>query len=143
GSFYGRDTGLFAGAFVDQIRRRRVPLIGDGNGWWSFVAVDDAARATVLALEHGRPREIYNIVDHEPAPGRPGLPALAELRGARLPRHVPAWLARFLAGEHLVVMMTAARAGSNAKAGRELAWRPQPASWRQGFADIVGRRRAA
>jgi 2-alkyl-3-oxoalkanoate reductase len=143
GSFYGHDTGLFEGSFVDQIRRRRVPLIGDGNGWWSFVQVDDAARATVLALEHGKPGEIYNIVDDEPAPVRLWLPALAELLGARPPRRIPAWLARLLVGEHLVVMMTAARAGSNAKARRELAWRPEPASWRQGFADIVGRRRAA
>ena len=143
GSFYGRDTGLFEGSFVDQIRRRRVPLIGGGNGWWSFVQVEDAARATVLALEHGRPGEIYNIVDDEPAPVRQWLPALAELLGARPPRRLPAWLARLLAGEHLVAMMTAARAGSNAKARRELAWRPEPASWRQGFADIVGQRRAA
>jgi len=143
GSFYGRDTGLFEGSFVDQIRRRRVPLIGDGNGWWSFVQVDDAARATVLAHQYGRPGEIYNIVDDEPAPVRQWLPALAELLGARPPRRVPAWLARLLAGEHLVAMMTAARAGSNAKARRELGWRPEPVTWRQGFADIVGQRRAA
>ena len=143
GSFYGRDTGLFEGAFIDQIRRRRVPLIGDGNGWWSFVEVEDAARATALALEHGRPGEIYNIVDDEPAPVREWLPALAALLGARPPRRVPSWLARLLAGEHLLVMMTAARAGSNAKARRELGWQPAPASWRQGFADIAGQRRAA
>jgi nucleoside-diphosphate-sugar epimerase len=143
GSFYGRGTGLFEGSFVDQIRRRRVPLIGDGNGWWSFVQVDDAARATALALAHGRPGEVYNIVDDEPAPVRQWLPALAGLLGAGPPRHVPAWLARLLSGEHLVVMMTAARAGSNAKARRELHWRPEPASWRQGFADIVRQRRAA
>lgn len=137
GAFYGNDTGLFDGPFVQQIRLRRVPVIGDGNGWWSFIHVDDAAAATALAIERGRPGQIYNIVDNEPAPVRAWLPALAEMLGAKPPRRVPAWLSRLVAGEHLVVMMTQARAGSNAKARRELAWQPAFPSWRQGFAQIV------
>lgn len=137
GAFYGPGTGLFEADFVKQIARRRVPLIGDGNGWWSFIHIEDAAAATALAIERGHAGSIYNIVDDEPAPAREWLPALAAALGARPPRRVPAWLARFLAGEHLVVMMTQARAGSNAKAKRALGWRPQRATWRQGFAEVA------
>jgi nucleoside-diphosphate-sugar epimerase len=140
GGFYGPDTGVFDGAFVEQIARRRTPVIGDGSGWWSFVHIEDAADATVLALEHGEPGQIYNIVDDEPAPVRAWLPALADMMGARSPRRVPAWLARLVAGEHLVVMMTQQRAGSNAKARRVLGWQPAHPSWRQGFADVLRRR---
>ena len=137
GAFYGPDTGLFDGPFVEQIRRRRVPLIGEGTGWWSFVHIDDAAQATALAIERGAPGSIYNIVDDEPAPVRDWLPALAALLGAKPPRALPVWLARMLAGEHLVNMMTMSRAGSNTKAERELGWMPAHASWRQGFAEVV------
>lgn len=140
GAFYGNDTGLFERSFLEQLGLRRVPLIGDGNGWWSFIHIDDAAAATALAIERGRPGQIYNIVDDEPAPVREWLPALAHVVGAKPPRRVPAWLGRLLAGGHLVVMMTQARAGSNAKAKRELGWQPAHATWRQGFAEIVRRR---
>jgi len=121
GAFYGPDTGVFDGSFV-EIERRREPLIGSGNGWWSFVHVEDAAAATALALERGAAGSIYNIVDDEPAPVREWLSALALMLGATPPRHVPAWLGRLAAGEHLVVMMTQARAGSNGKAKRDLGW---------------------
>jgi nucleoside-diphosphate-sugar epimerase len=138
GGFYGPDTGALGGAFLEQLRRRRVPLIGDGGAWWSFIHVDDAAAATVAAIERGRPGSVYNIVDDEPAPVSTWLPALARMVGAKPPRSVPAWLIRLLAGEHLVVMMTQARAGSNAKARRELGWQPARASWREGFREVVG-----
>jgi nucleoside-diphosphate-sugar epimerase len=137
GAFYGLDTGVFDGPLVEQVRRRRAPIIGDGNGWWSFVQIDDAARATVFAIERGQAGSIYNIVDDEPAPVREWLPALAKMHGAEAPFHIPAWLARIVGGEHLVVMMTDIRAGSNAKAKRELGWQPKFGSWRQGFAEIV------
>jgi nucleoside-diphosphate-sugar epimerase len=137
GAFYGRDTGMFDAAFIDQVRRRRVPLIGSGAGWWSFLHIEDAAEATALAVERGQ--GIYNIVDDDPAPVSDWLPAVAGMLGAKPPLHVPAWLARIAAGEHLVVMMTDSRAGSNAKAKRELGWRPAHPSWRQGFAGIAGR----
>jgi nucleoside-diphosphate-sugar epimerase len=137
GAFYGEDTGLFDGPFVDQVRHRRVPLIGDGNGWWSFLHIDDAAAATRLAIERGRPHDIYNIVDDDPAPVREWLPELARLLEARPPFHLPAWLGRIVTGEHLVIMMSQQRAGSNAKAKHELGWRPAHPSWRQGFAEII------
>lgn len=143
GAFYGSDTGLFDNAFIGQIERRRVPLIGSGDGWWSFVHTADAAAATALAIERGQAGGVYNIVDDQPAPVREWLPALAATLRAKPPRHVPAWLARLVAGEHLVVMMTQARAGSNAKAKRELGWQPRYPTWRQGFQDVVQRRRAA
>jgi nucleoside-diphosphate-sugar epimerase len=142
GAFYGPDTGMLNRALVEQISRRRVPLIGDGSAWWSFLHVEDAAEATALAIERGQPGSIYNIVDDDPAPVRNWLPALAEMLGAKPPLHVPSWIARLFAGEHLVVMMTEARAGSNAKAKRELGWQPAHPSWRQGFAEIVDRHRA-
>jgi nucleoside-diphosphate-sugar epimerase len=140
GTFYGEDTGLFDGPFVDQLRRRRVPLIGDGGGYWSFLHIDDATEATALAIERGTPGHIYNIVDDDPAPVRDWLPALAQSLHASPPFHLPVWIARLVAGEHLVTMMTQQRAGSNAKAKRELGWQPAHASWRRGFAEIVAQR---
>ena len=137
GAFYGPGTGMLDQGMVEQIRHRRVPLIGDGAGWWSFVHVDDAAAATVRAIDRGKPGNIYNIVDDDPAQVRAWLPALAGMLGARPPFHLPAWIARMVAGEHVVSMMTRIRAGSNAKAKTELDWQPAHPSWRQGFADIA------
>jgi 2-alkyl-3-oxoalkanoate reductase len=137
GAFYGHDTGMFDAALTEQLRRRRVPLIGSGDAWWSFLHIDDAAEATALAVERGC--GIYNVVDDDPAPVHEWLPAAAAMLGAKPPFHVPAWLARIAAGEHLVIMMTESRAGSNAKAKRDLAWRPGHPSWRQGFAEIIQR----
>ena len=139
GSFYGPDTGMLSRAMIDQLRRRRVPLIGGGGGQWSFIHVVDAASATVAAIERGEPGNIYNIVDDEPAEVSEWLPTLATLLGARPPIRVPAWLGRLFAGEHLVSMMTEVRAGSNAKARQELGWRPAHPSWREGFAEIASR----
>jgi 2-alkyl-3-oxoalkanoate reductase len=139
GSFYGPDTGMLSRAMIDQLRRRRVPLIGGGAGQWSFIHVDDAAAATVAAIERGKPGNIYNIVDDEPAEVSEWLPTLATLVGARPPIRVPAWLGRLFAGDHLVSMMTEVRGGSNAKARRELGWRPAHPSWRQGFAEVASR----
>ena len=139
GSFYGPDTGMLSRAMIDQLRRRRVPLIGGGAGQWSFIHVDDAAAATVAAIERGKPGNIYNIVDDEPAEVSEWLPALATLVGARPPIRVPAWLGRLFAGDHLVSMMTEVRGGSNTKARRELGWRPAHPSWRQGFAEVASR----
>jgi 2-alkyl-3-oxoalkanoate reductase len=136
GAFYGGGTGLFDGPLIDRLRRRRIPLIGDGNGWWSFLHIDDAAAATAIAVERGAPG-IYNIVDDEPAPVREWLPALAAMVGARPPRQIPKWLARIAAGEHIVMLMTEVRAGSNAKAKRVLGWRLRHASWRRGFAAVL------
>jgi nucleoside-diphosphate-sugar epimerase len=125
---------------VDQVLHRRVPLVGGGNGWWSFVHIDDAAAATALAIERGKPGNIYNIVDDDPAPVQEWLPAFARSLGAKPPFHLPAWIGRIVAGDHLVTMMTQQRAGSNAKAKRDLGWQPAHASWRRGFAEIVQHR---
>jgi nucleoside-diphosphate-sugar epimerase len=137
GSFYGPDTGMLDRAVLAQIRTRRTPLIGNGAGWWSFIHVDDAAEATVKALEHGKPGSIYNIVDDDPAQVREWLPALAEAIGAKRPIHLPAWIARIVAGEHVVSMMTQVRAGSNRKAKTELKWELAHPSWRTGFREIA------
>jgi nucleoside-diphosphate-sugar epimerase len=114
------------------VRKRRFPIVGDGGAVWSFVHLDDAAAATVLALERGE-AGIYNVVDDEPAPVREWLPALAETIGAKQPRRIPRWLARLVAGEAGVVLMTETRGASNAKAKRELGWTLRYPSWRQGF----------
>jgi nucleoside-diphosphate-sugar epimerase len=137
GAFYGPDTGMLAGAMVSQLRSRRVPMLGDGGGFWSFVHTEDAARATALAVGRGRAGEIYNIVDDEPAPVSAWLPALASAVGAKPPLWIPAWIGRLVAGEHVAVLMTQSRAGSNAKAKRELGWQPVYASWRNGFPEVV------
>ena len=138
GAFYGPGTGILDRTMLDQVRRRRVPLIGEANGWWSFVHVDDAAAATVNAITRGA-AGIYNIVDDEPAPVREWLPALAAMLGAKAPVRVPKWLALIMAGRPVVTMMTEGRAGSNAKAKRELGWQPAHSTWRRGFAEALAR----
>jgi len=137
GFFYGPETGTLSQAMKDQLRRRRVPVIGDGGGYWSFIHTEDAASATLAAVERGRGGNIYNIVDDHPVQVRDWLPALAEILGAKPPLHVPAWLGRLLAGEHMVAMMTEVRGASNAKAKRELGWLPAHPSWRDGFVDAA------
>jgi nucleoside-diphosphate-sugar epimerase len=134
GGFYG------PGANDDQIKlvlKRLFPLVGGGTGYVSWVHVDDAASATVLALEQ-KAKGVFNIVDDEPAPASEWLPYLAECAGAKPPRRVPAWLARLLAGEMAVGMMTEGRGFSNAKAKRELGWELRYPSWRQGFKEELG-----
>jgi nucleoside-diphosphate-sugar epimerase len=134
GAFYG------PGATDDQIelvRKRRFPLVGGGTGYFSWVHLDDAASATVLAVDQ-RARGVFNIVDDEPAPVSEWLPYLAACAGAKAPMRVPKWLARMLAGEFVVMMMTEGRGFSNAKAKVELGWQPRHPSWRQGFAEELG-----
>ena len=128
GGFYGSPED----AQLELVRKRRFPIVGDGGGIWSFVHLDDAAAATVLALERGEPG-IYNVVDDEPAPVREWLPALASAIGAKPPRRVPRWLARLLAGEAGVALMTEIRGASNAKAKRDLGWTLRYPTWREGF----------
>jgi nucleoside-diphosphate-sugar epimerase len=128
GGFYGApNDGL-----LKPVRKRQFPIIGDGGGVMSFIHLDDATAATVLALEHDGPG-IYNIVDDEPAPVREWLPVLANALGAKPPRHVPRWLGRLVAGEGAVMMGTESRGASNAKAKQELGWTLRYPSWRQGF----------
>jgi nucleoside-diphosphate-sugar epimerase len=115
-------------------------VVGDGGGIWSHIHLDDAAAATVLALDHDGPA-IYNVVDDEPAPVREWLPALAQIVGAKPPRRYPRWLARLFAGEAIVVMFTESRGASNAKVKRELGWQPRYSSWRQGFQVAYGQQR--
>jgi nucleoside-diphosphate-sugar epimerase len=134
GAFYGPGTSMAPGGELpEMIRRRRFPLVGDGAGVWSFVHVADAAEATAAAVEHGS-RGVYNVADDDPAPVAEWLPALAQILDAKKPMRVPRLIGRLFAGEVGVVMMTDARGASNAKAKRELGWRPAHASWRQGFA---------
>lgn len=136
GGFYGPGTSLAPGGeHFELIRRRGFPLVGDGAGVWSFVHVEDAADATVAALEHGR-RGVYNVVDDEPAPVSEWLPFAARVLGAKEPRRVPRWAGRLLAGEAATVMMTEVRGASNEKAKRELGWQPRHATWREGFREL-------
>jgi nucleoside-diphosphate-sugar epimerase len=136
GVFYGPGTSLAAGEpQFELVRKRKFPLVGDGGGVWSFVHVGDAADATVAAVEHGS-RGVYNVVDDDPAPVAEWLPALAQTLGAKKPIRLPRFVGRLFAGEPSVVMMTEIRGASNAKAKRELAWRPAYPNWRQGFAAV-------
>jgi nucleoside-diphosphate-sugar epimerase len=143
GGFYGPGTSLSPGGeHIEAVRKRQFPIIGDGTGMWSFIHIDDVAGGTLAAIERGR-RGVYNIVDDEPAPVSEWLPYLAELIGAKPPRHVPVWLGRILAGEQIVAMMTETRGASNVKAKRELGWVLVHPSWREGFASAVELRSAA
>jgi nucleoside-diphosphate-sugar epimerase len=140
GAFYGPGTGISTdpeALLTKAIRKRRFPIIGDGGGVWSWVHIEDAASATVAAVDHGG-AGVYNVVDDEPAPVREWLPILAEQLGARKPVRVPRFVVRLLAGEAPVLQMTEVRGGSNAKAKRELGWQPRWSSWRIGFAKGLG-----
>jgi nucleoside-diphosphate-sugar epimerase len=133
-NLYGPGSGFAAdGDIAAMVRKRALPIIGDGAGTWSFLHVDDAATATLAAMERG-PIGIYNVADDDPAPVAEWLSELARRLGAPPPRRVPVWLGRIAAGEVGVSLMTRIRGASNAKARRELGWAPMYASWREGFA---------
>jgi nucleoside-diphosphate-sugar epimerase len=138
GQFYGPGT-YYApnGHLGREVIRRRFPIVGPGTGTFSFLHVEDAAGATVAALDRGAPG-IYNVVDDEPAPLHDWLPVYAEALGAKPPRRVPVWLARLLAGSATAAMATQLRGASNAKAKHELGWQPRYPSWRQGFREALG-----
>ena len=135
GVFYGADND----GLIEPLRKRQFPIVGDGGGYASWIHLDDAAAATVLALEHHGPA-VYHVVDDEPAPVREWLPTLAAALGAKPPRHFPVWLARLFAGDVAVMMGTETRGASNAKAKRELGWTLRYPSWRQGFGEVYGSR---
>jgi 2-alkyl-3-oxoalkanoate reductase len=136
GGFYGAaNDGL-----VPPVRKRQFPVIGAGGGISSFIHLDDAAAATVLALGHDG-AGLYNIVDDDPAPMSEWLPALAAALGAKPPRHVPLWLAGLVAGKGMVMMAMGSRGASNAKAKGELGWTLRYPSWRVGFPAAYGRLR--
>jgi 2-alkyl-3-oxoalkanoate reductase len=137
GGFYGPGA---SEELVAAVRHRKLPLVGDADGVWSWIHLDDAASATVAAVE-ASVTGVFNVVDDEPAPVSAWLPYLAEVLGAKPPRRVPRWLARLLAGDAIVALMTQSRGSSNAKAKRELGWRPRWSSWREGFRDGLSDRR--
>jgi 2-alkyl-3-oxoalkanoate reductase len=133
GSFYGPGTAIMQGSeIVEAVRARKFPIVGGGEGVWSFIHIDDAAEATRIAVERA-PAGIYNIVDDDPAEVSVWLPELARTVGAKPPYHVPAWIGRLIIGEAGLLMMTQMRGASNAKVKRALGWQPAHASWRDGF----------
>ena len=140
GGFYGPGTSISLApdaVMAALIRKRRFPIVGDGGGVVSHIHIEDAAAATAVAVERGRPG-VYNVVDDDPAPVREWLPVLARALDAKPPRRIPRWLGRLLAGETATLMMTDVRGASNAKAKRELGWQLRYPSWRQGFAQGLG-----
>jgi 2-alkyl-3-oxoalkanoate reductase len=138
GNLYGPGTGFaLDGSIAALIRKRRLPIIGAGDGVWSFVHIDDAATAVVAAIDGGA-AGIYNIVDDEPAAVADWLPELARVLHAKPPRRIPVWLGRIPSGEVGVSMMTRIRGASNDKAKRELGWTPAFRSYREGFATGLG-----
>jgi 2-alkyl-3-oxoalkanoate reductase len=122
---------------VELVRKRRLPIVGNGAGIWSFIHISDVARASLAAVSHGDPG-IYNVVDDEPAPVSTWLPALAEAVGAKPPYKVPVWLGKLAIGGSGVSMMTKIRGGSNVKTKRELGWQLDYPSWRRGFVEGLG-----
>jgi nucleoside-diphosphate-sugar epimerase len=138
GFFYGPNgTYTTEGYWAEEFRKRRFPIVGGGDGHTSFVQIEDAATATVAAVERGEPG-IYNVCDDEPAPGREWIPAYAEAVGAKRPFRVPKWIARLIAGKAIAEVATSTRGASNEKAKRELGWQPSYPSWRQGFREALG-----
>jgi nucleoside-diphosphate-sugar epimerase len=140
GYLYGPGTSIARdGTMAEDLHRRRMPIVGRGDGVWSFVHVDDAARAIVLALDHqDGEAHIYNVVDEEPAPVREWLPALASAVEAPRPLRVPTPVARLIAGDLAVTFMVKAQGASSALIEQELGWKPQLSSWREGFRTALG-----
>jgi 2-alkyl-3-oxoalkanoate reductase len=137
GFFYGPGTAYARdGQQIELIRKRQMPLVGGGTGQFPFIHVEDAASATVAAIERGNPG-VYNIVDDEPAAGHDYIPFLAQLVGAKKPRRIPAWAARLVSGR-MVGFATSLQPVSNAKAKTELGWQPRYPSWRDGFRAELG-----
>jgi 2-alkyl-3-oxoalkanoate reductase len=137
GFFYGPGTHYGSdGTLVADVRRRRMPIVGKGTGVFSFIHVDDAADATVAAIERGAPG-IYNVTDDEPAPMSEWVPVLAEAAGAKRPLRVPVWLAKLVAGKQVGDFALELHGASNEKAKRELGWQPAHPSWRTGFAESL------
>jgi 2-alkyl-3-oxoalkanoate reductase len=120
-----------------MVRKRRFPIVGEGGGVLSFIHVDDAAAATVRAIDHGGPG-FYNVVDDDPAPVREWLPVLADALGAKKPRRVPVFLARWIGGDYAVQIITRSEGASNQKAKGELGVRLRYPSWRRGFVEALG-----
>jgi 2-alkyl-3-oxoalkanoate reductase len=138
GGFYGPGSNMNrSGDIAQLIRKRRFPIVGDGRGVWSFCHLEDAASATVAAVERGAPG-VYNVCDDEPVEIATWLPEYARAIGAPAPRHVPVWLGRVLAGEVVVSMMTQVRGASNAKAKAALEWKPRYTTYREGFSAGLG-----
>jgi nucleoside-diphosphate-sugar epimerase len=138
GFFYGPGSSYASdGSVAQMVRRRGFPIIGRGGGAFPFIHVDDAAAATLTAVERGKPG-IYNVVDDEPAPLREWLPVYAEAVGAKKPWRMPRFIARFVAGEYTTLLATELRGASNARAKAELGWQPHYSSWRQGFREALG-----
>jgi nucleoside-diphosphate-sugar epimerase len=138
GYFYGPGTHYAPdGGTAEMVRKRRFPVVGRGGGVFSFIHVEDAAEATVAAVERGSPG-VYDVVDDDPAPLREWLPLYAEALGAKRPHRVPVWLARLVAGREAAGLATELRGASNAKAKRELGWAPRYPSWRLGFREALG-----
>jgi nucleoside-diphosphate-sugar epimerase len=138
GFFYGPGSSYAAdGHQAAEVRRRRFPIVGLGDGVFSFVHVDDAAAATVAACERGEPG-VYNVCDDDPAPVRDWLPVYAAAVGAKRPMRVPKLIARMVGGAGAVALATTLRGASNAKAKRALGWEPRWSSWRQGFERALG-----
>jgi 2-alkyl-3-oxoalkanoate reductase len=136
GGFYGPGTGLVRGGEQWKlVQARKFPIVGDGGGIWSFCHIDDAASATLAALEHPVPGAVLNICDDEPAPVRDWLPGLAQAIGAKPPRRVPRFVGRLL-GPHVIQLMCEARGASNARAKALLDWTPGVPTWREGFAQL-------
>jgi nucleoside-diphosphate-sugar epimerase len=137
GQFYGPGTYFGADGHIGrEVSRRRFPIVGPGTGMFSFLHLEDAAGATLAALEHG-PAGVYNVVDDEPARLGEWLPVYAEALGAKPPRKVPVWLAKLVAGGAVASTAVELRGASNARAKRELGWAPAHPSWRQGFRDSL------
>src|SRR5919106_4136941 len=137
GQFYGPDTYFdHGGSIARQVKSRRFPIVGKGRGVFSFIHIEDAADATVAAVDRGAPG-VYNIVDDDPAPMREWLPVYAGAIGAKRPFRVPLFIARLIAGPLVGLFANELRGASNAKAKRELGWQPAHPSWRQGFAEAL------
>ena len=137
GFWYGPGTAYAPdGHWAEEVRRRRLPIVGDGSGIWSFVHVDDVAAATVAALDRGE-TGVYNIADDDPAPAREWIPVYAEALGAERPRRVPTFLVRMVAGPYAAYLARDLRGASNEKAKRELGFEPRWPSWRRGFTEAL------
>jgi nucleoside-diphosphate-sugar epimerase len=128
GFFYGPDTWYHPdGGAASIVRQQLMPIIGEGEGVWSFVHIEDAASATVAALtsEPG----IYNVVDDDASAAEIWLPAFAKAVGAPSPPRISEMEALGIAGESALYYHTKLRGSSNTKARINLHFEPRSLEW--------------
>jgi 2-alkyl-3-oxoalkanoate reductase len=135
GWLYGPDA-WHTRTFGEALRKRMMPIVGDGSAYWSILHADDAARAFITALEQ-QPEGIFHVVDDEPVQVRDFFTWLAGRLGAKRPLRVPAWLAKLAAGPFAARFATTSTITDANRFKDATGWKPQYSDYRAGLDQVV------